>query len=248
MSDAHQPEDLPRLFLQALNAGDVEGVVSRYEPTGVIAMDDHQVVSGHEAIRTMVADFLAHRPRFTLEQSDVVRSGDLAVIRSSWTIATADPEGKQMDLHVAPTLVARQQADGAWLVSIDRPTTRLAPGASSIPTLPATDLSVTRDFFKRLGFVVRYWSPLAQRAYLIMGREDLEMHFFGHSEIRARENYAGCYWRVKNADTLRIEFSDLGLPASGAPSMTPIENKAWGMREFAIVDPAGNLIRIGHSL
>jgi hypothetical protein len=27
-----------------------------------------------------------------------------------------------------------------------------------------------------------------------------------------------------------------------------IEDKPWGMREFALVDPNGNLIRVGHDL
>ncbi|ETC83740.1 bleomycin resistance protein [Xanthomonas hortorum pv. carotae str. M081] len=35
------------------------------------------------------------------------------------------------------------------------------------------------------------------------------------------------------------------LPARGIPRLDPVGDKPWGMREFAIVDENGNLIRIG---
>jgi hypothetical protein len=38
------------------------------------------------------------------------------------------------------------------------------------------------------------------------------------------------------------------LPLRGIPRMDAIENKSWGMREFAIVDEDGNLLRIGQVL
>ena len=39
--------------------------------------------------------------------------------------------------------------------------------------------------------------------------------------------------------------SGRGLPSSGIPRIDRLENKPWGIREFAIVDPDGNLLRIG---
>ena len=39
-----------------------------------------------------------------------------------------------------------------------------------------------------------------------------------------------------------------GLAAEGIPRVTAPEDKPWGMREFALVDPSGNLIRVGHDL
>ncbi len=48
---ASEPKDLPGLFLQALNSGDVYSVVALYEPEGVVAPDPARVVAGHEAIR-----------------------------------------------------------------------------------------------------------------------------------------------------------------------------------------------------
>jgi uncharacterized protein (TIGR02246 family) len=241
-----EPRDVPRLFLEALNSGDVEAVVSLYETAGVIAIDGNQIVAGHNAIRSMVAGVLAQRPRFTLHESDAIQVGDLALIRSRWTVAMADSTGKKTAMHVGPTLVVRRQPDGSWRVAIDRPSPSL-PG-SAIPILPAVDLQGTRAFFERLGFTAGYWSPVEERGYAIVTRGNLELHFFSHAQLARSDNYAGCYWRVKDADALYAEYTALGLSASGAPSLSAIENKPWGMREFALVDPSSNLIRVGHDL
>ncbi len=34
-------------------------------------------------------------------------------------------------------------------------------------------------------------------------------------------------------------------PKQGIPRMDAIENKPWGLREFALVDEDGNLLRVG---
>jgi hypothetical protein len=42
------------------------------------------------------------------------------------------------------------------------------------------------------------------------------------------------------------ELAALGLPPIGShPAFAPAEDKPWGMREAALIDPDGNLIRIG---
>ncbi|MEO8089363.1 MAG: hypothetical protein ABI703_03595 [Gemmatimonadales bacterium] len=51
--------------------------------------------------------------------------------------------------------------------------------------------------------------------------------------------------RVKDVDALHAECSEVGLPRVGTPRLEAVEDKPWGMREFAIVDPNGTLIRVG---
>jgi len=120
------------------------------------------------------------------------------------------------------------------------------PGIA-IPILPARDLSETRTFYERLKLEVRVWWPNAFGGYAILGRGDLTMHFFHHPELSPLENYAGCYWRVADVDALYADAHGAGLPSAGTPRVTALEAKPWGMREFAIVDPNGNLVRVGQS-
>jgi hypothetical protein len=115
------------------------------------------------------------------------------------------------------------------------------------PVLPSHDLEETRRFYGRLGFVPWFGSSSPWQ-YEILSRGQLVVHFFPHPELRDGENNSGCYWRVKDADLLHEEFAVLNLPTDGAPRLTPPEDTPWGMREFVLVDPSGNLVRIGHEL
>jgi catechol 2,3-dioxygenase-like lactoylglutathione lyase family enzyme len=121
------------------------------------------------------------------------------------------------------------------------------PGIA-IPILPSRDLVATRAFYERLGFQTPGWWPDTFGGYAILRNGDLAMHFFLFPEVSPLENYAQCYWRVGDVDTLYQQVLSAGLPASGTPRLDALENKPWGMREFAIIDPDGNLIRVGQAL
>jgi catechol 2,3-dioxygenase-like lactoylglutathione lyase family enzyme len=123
-----------------------------------------------------------------------------------------------------------------------RPTTETG---IAIPILPSRDLTETRAFYARLGFTAAGWWPTEFGGYAILVRGDLTMHFFAYPELSPKENYGQCYWRVTDPDGLHSEFSGAGLDSWPDARVTPIEDKPWGTREFALVDPSGNLVRIG---
>ncbi|MFC4497128.1 YybH family protein [Streptomyces ovatisporus] len=107
---AARPEDLGRLVVERLNAGDVEGLVSLYEPGAVLALPGGGQAAGRAEIRRAYEQLLADRPQFTPgEQQPVLRSGDLALT------AVLLPDGG------ATVEVARRQPDGTWLWVIDQP-------------------------------------------------------------------------------------------------------------------------------
>ena len=116
----------------------------------------------------------------------------------------------------------------------------------AIPILPSRSLSKTLEFFGRLGFDGKILG--AANDYAILTRGDLELHFFLHTELRPAESFAGCYVRVADVESLYQAFSLAELPRRGIPRMDRIESKPWGMREFAIVDEDGNLLRVGQEL
>ena len=74
------------------------------------------------------------------------------------------------------------------------------------------------------------------------------MHFFRFPELSPGQNYAQCYWRVEDVDALYRQAQAAGMPDSGTPRLDAVEDKPWGMREFAIIDPNGNLVRVGQAL
>ena len=117
----------------------------------------------------------------------------------------------------------------------------------SEPILPTRDLEETRAFYEKLGF--HPWHRgRGPWEYEIVSRGHLVIHFFAEPGLTPGENETMCYWRVRDADRLYQEFTRLKLPSEGIPRLTAPVDQPWGMREFALVDPSGNLVRIGHDL
>lgn len=113
----------------------------------------------------------------------------------------------------------------------------------AIPILPSRSIVETAGFYKRLGF--EGGPHESNNAYGILCRGDVELHFFTHKELVPERSSAGCYIRVLDVEKIYQEFSSAQLPRHGLPRMDLLENKPWGLREFAVVDPDGNLLRIG---
>ena len=110
---------------------------------------------------------------------------------------------------------------------------------ASEPILPTRNVAESCTFYESLGFAAGYHHD----AYEILRRGNLVVHLERSDDLRPEHNHFSCYWRVADADRLYREFAALGLPRLSAPADEP-----WGMREFTLKDPSGNLIRVGHEL
>jgi len=115
----------------------------------------------------------------------------------------------------------------------------------AIPILPSRSLSDTLAFFQRLGFAGKIHG---HGDYAILTRGTVELHFFTYRELRPAESSAMCYIRVTDVESIYRAWASAQLPRSGIPRITALEDKPWGLREFAIVDPDGTLLRIGQIL
>ncbi|MGI9241582.1 MAG: bleomycin resistance protein [Verrucomicrobiales bacterium] len=116
----------------------------------------------------------------------------------------------------------------------------------AIPIMPCRSVNDTAAFYKRFDFDAKIWG--APNNYAILTRGTIELHFFTQVDLDPASSSAGCYIRVSNVDDIHGEFASANLQDSGIPRMDAVENKPWGMREFAIVDLNGNLIRIGQAV
>src|SRR5690606_36068996 len=105
-----QPEDLSRLILERLNAGDVDGLVALYEPDAVLALPGGRTATGAREIRAAYERLVADQPSFQPGvQQPSLRSGDLALTSSRLPNGSVTVE------------VARLQLDGTWLWVLDQP-------------------------------------------------------------------------------------------------------------------------------
>lgn len=119
----------------------------------------------------------------------------------------------------------------------------MQPYDVAIPTLPCRSVSATVEFYKSLGF--EGGAHEFNSEYAILRRGAVELHFFTHKKLVPAESSAGCYIRVLDVESVYRSISPSQLPRTGIPRMDSLEDKPWGLREFAVVDPDGNLLRIG---
>ena len=108
---------------------------------------------------------------------------------------------------------------------------------STAPILASLNLDETEDFYQdKLGFtkVSRY------EGYLIMRRDDVSIHFWICDDPHIAES-TGCYVYITGAQALYAEYDAQGVIHPNGK----LHDTDYGIREFAVLDCHGNLLRIG---
>jgi len=119
---------------------------------------------------------------------------------------------------------------------------------SAVPLPPSRDLDETLAFYERLGFENR-GAPPEEWNYLVVGRGDIHLHFIGMPDVDPLTTSASCYLYVDDAAAVYDEWRALVEPDPATGSrVLPLEDTDYGMREFAVVDRSGNLVRVGSSV
>lgn len=108
------------------------------------------------------------------------------------------------------------------------------------PILPVADMAVAIDFYRRLGFGVTAYDENYAWVHH-SGWEWLHLRLVPSVE----GNQASAYLHVSNADAWRAAMTEA---SGGSIELSPLADMPWGLREFSFVDPAGNVVRLGHNL
>ena len=117
---AANPEDVNLLMGEALSSGNLDAAMDLYEADAAFVPQPGQIVIG-PAVRDAVKAFIALKPQLHIEVTSVTRSGDLALLTSSWTLDGTGPDGSALKMSGRGTEVVRQQPDGSWRFAIDNP-------------------------------------------------------------------------------------------------------------------------------
>lgn len=117
---AMNPVDLDRLFGEALNSGDIEGLVALYESNASFNPEPGQEVHGTQAIRQALEGFLAMKPNCSLDTKVLAQTDEVALCTANWRLIGTGPDGP-VELNGQSVEVARKQSDGSWLFIIDNP-------------------------------------------------------------------------------------------------------------------------------
>ena len=112
------------------------------------------------------------------------------------------------------------------------------------PKLPMRNKNVTREFYvNKLGF--KEFGTTDYDGYLMMERDQIQIHFFEFKELDPKENYGQVYIRTNDIDGLYTSMLDnkTEIHPNGK-----LQTKPWGQKEFAILDPDSNLLTFGESM
>jgi uncharacterized protein (TIGR02246 family) len=118
---AETPEEAHDLFVRFFNTGDIDSIISLYEPNAVLVPFPNPAVQGHAAIRATMLAFLSAKGRMELVVDKIFQADDLALLFSSWILSGTGPDGSSMKMSGQTTDVVRRQADGTWLFVLDVP-------------------------------------------------------------------------------------------------------------------------------
>ncbi len=118
---AREPAAIQQEFVQAFNAGNIDGLIGLYETDASFVAEPGKVVTGTAAIREVLGGFLAMKGTLALNKQTVVSAGDVVLLHGEWTLRGTDPEGKAFDMPMRSAEVVRRQPDGTWRYIIDNP-------------------------------------------------------------------------------------------------------------------------------
>jgi catechol 2,3-dioxygenase-like lactoylglutathione lyase family enzyme len=112
------------------------------------------------------------------------------------------------------------------------------------PKLPMRNKKVTREFYlNKLGF--KEIGTVDYDAYLMLEKDQIQIHFFEFKALDPQENYGQVYIRTNNIEEFYQTLLDkkTHIHPNG-----PLQIKPWGQKEFSILDPDSNLLTFGQSI
>jgi hypothetical protein len=112
------------------------------------------------------------------------------------------------------------------------------------PKLPMRDKAATKDFYlNKLDF--QQFGSADYDEYLMVQKDNIQIHFFEFKELNPAENYGQVYIRTDEIEKLYQSAVDkkINMPKAGH-----LQIKPWRQKEFSLLDPDNNLLTFGQSL
>lgn len=115
---------------------------------------------------------------------------------------------------------------------------KLQARSTVTPIFPVRDMDEAREFWTRAGVEVELYD--AGYAFVLVGDTEVA-HLRLNPGLDPVRNAAACYIHAGDPAGWHQRWAAAGLP------VTDLKVQPWGMREFSVTDPSGNLVRIGHN-
>lgn len=111
----------------------------------------------------------------------------------------------------------------------------------AVAILSARDLTKSLAFYTALGFEAKRYAD--GDGYAFLRWNGVEIHLSrSNTAAESRNPGAGVYFYLDTGSAAALEAA---FRASGVHICSPLAARDWGMLEFALLDPDGNLLRFG---
>ena len=118
---AARPEDLYQALIAAYNAGDLEALVSLYDPKAAFVIKPGRVTGNAAELRGAMHHLLGLGCRLSVDPRTFIRSDDVVLALGTFTLSGRGEDGAPFERTSRFADVLRRQPDGRWLIAIDNP-------------------------------------------------------------------------------------------------------------------------------
>ena len=115
------PEQVLESIVHGINTGNLDSLLTLYEPGAAFATRPGDLSHGLPGIRHALNGFVEMKGELDLEVTRVLEAGDLALVTTVWSFLGTDPDGQPAKLAARSADVLRRQPDGSWRFVIDNP-------------------------------------------------------------------------------------------------------------------------------
>ena len=116
-----RPEDIYPTLSEAYNAGDLEALVSLYDPRAVFVIKPGRVTESPAELHSAMQHLVALHGRLTVNPRTFIRSDDLVLVLGTFTLSGRRGDGTPFERTSRFADVLRRQPDGRWLIAVDNP-------------------------------------------------------------------------------------------------------------------------------
>lgn len=115
------PEQVLASIVHGINTGNLDALMTLYEPDAAFATQPGTLARGLPGIRGGLAGFIAMKGTLDLNVTRVLEVSGLALVIGVWSFVGTGPDGEPVRLTGHSADVLRLQSDGSWRFVIDNP-------------------------------------------------------------------------------------------------------------------------------
>ncbi len=112
------------------------------------------------------------------------------------------------------------------------------------PKLPMRNKSATINYYVN-GLQFTVVGSTDYPGYLMLEKDNIQLHFFEFKGLDPKENYGQVYIRTQNIETFyqTLLKNNIAIHPAGH-----LQTKPWGQKEFSLLDPDNNLLTFGEGV